>query len=96
MKGGPGSGPGRIPPSRALTLLHGAGLSIPSVARASGLSVGQLSRLFRGERGGESATILRVIEAAPGVDPVQLLRALVTTRAEWKQRRRVQRLVATR
>ena len=96
MKGGPGSGPGRIPPSRALKLLHQAGLSIPVVSRASGLSEGQLSRMFRGERGGQLSTVLRVVDSCPGVDLQQLLRALVTTRAEWKQRERVRRLIETR
>jgi hypothetical protein len=96
LKGGAGSGPGRIPPSRALKLLHQAGLSIPIVAHASGLSEGQLSRMFRGERGGQLRTVVRVVDSCPGVDLGQLLRALVTTRAEYLQRKNVQRLIETR
>jgi transcriptional regulator with XRE-family HTH domain len=89
-------GSGRLPPSRAYKVLHAKGLHIRELARLSGLTEGALSRLLRGERGGTSETLLRLIDAAPTVDAVELLRALVLTRAEWLQRKKVQHLIATR
>jgi AraC-like DNA-binding protein len=76
--------------------MHAHGLNIPKVSIASGLSEGTLSRLFKGERGGTTKTVLAVAEAAPTVPPLELLRALAQTRAEWLRHEKVRRLIATR
>jgi hypothetical protein len=77
-------------------LLDVAGLTLGIISRRSGISKGQLSRLFSGERGGNTDTVLRLAEACPTVRTTELMRALVISRQSWLQRRKVKQLIDSR
>jgi hypothetical protein len=65
--------------------------SLRSLARASQLSESQLSRLFRGQRGGTLETLLALVDAGLPCEP--LLRGLVEARREYLGQRAAARVV---